>query len=271
MKKLRNKKKMSPNKKNIQKNKKNRSSKFADSELKTQNSSNKSASNSEIQELARKLNVKFNNLGLLETALTHRSYLNENRKVKEHNERLEFLGDAVLELIVTEYLFENCPNKAEGELTSFRSASVKTDTLAKLSRNLEYGQYLRMSRGEERTGGRDKDYLLANTFEAVLGSIYLDRGFKECEKFLKRVIFPEIDYIIKHRLDIDPKTQFQEEAQEHFKTTPTYKVIKESGPDHDKTFVVGVFIGKKELGKGTGPSKQKAEEEAATQALENIS
>lgn len=228
-------------------------------------------SGSSIQNLAKKLDIHFNDIGLLDTALTHRSYLNENKSIKEHNERLEFLGDAVLELIVTEYLFTNCPDKKEGELTSFRSAAVKTATLAKLSRELGYGKYLKMSKGEERTGGRDKDYLMANTFEAVLGAIYLDKGIKECEKFLKKVVFPEIEHIIENRLDIDPKTQFQEMAQTNFKQTPNYKVIKESGPDHDKTFIVGVYVGKKKLGEGTGLSKQKAEEAAAEKALEKIS
>lgn len=227
-------------------------------------------SGSKIKGLAEKLGIEFQDIGNLETALTHRSYLNENKNIEEHNERMEFLGDAVLELIVTEYLYENCPNKTEGDLTSFRSAAVKTDTLAKLSRNLGYGEYLRMSKGEERTGGRDKDFLLANTFEAVLGAIYLDKGMDECKKFLKRVVFPEIDHIIKHRLDIDPKTQFQEIAQENYKMTPNYRVLKETGPDHNKIFVVGVYIGRKKMGEGRGASKQKAEEEAATEALDNI-
>ncbi len=220
--------------------------------------------------LASKLKIKFNNLQLLDKALTHRSYLNENRKVKEHNERLEFLGDAVLELLVTQYLFDRCPNRAEGELTSFRSASVKTDTLADISRKLDFGKYLMMSRGEERTGGRDKDYLLANTFEAVLGAIYLDRGFDTCKKFLQKVLFPKVDIIIKNRLDIDPKTQLQEIVQEKYKETPSYKVTKQTGLDHEKLFIIGVYVGKKEYGKGKGPSKQKAEEEAAKEALKKL-
>ena len=223
-----------------------------------------------IADLEKNLNLTFKNKELLTTALTHRSFLNENREIKEHNERFEFLGDAVLELIVTQYLFDNCPNETEGVLTSFRSASVKTDTLAEISKKLDYGSYLRMSRGEERTGGREKDYLLANTFEAVLGALYLDQGFEICKKFLQKVLFPKIDTIIEQRLDIDPKTQFQEIAQEMYKETPSYKVVEEEGPDHEKSFTIGVFLGKKEMGKGTGASKQKAEEEAAQKALEKL-
>jgi ribonuclease-3 len=183
---------------------------------------------------------------------------------------LEFLGDAVLELLVTRYLFEKCPDRTEGDLTSFRSASVKTVTLAEVSRTLKFGNYLLMSKGEERTGGRDKDYLLANTFEAVLGAMYLDLGFATCNKFLKKVLFPKINIIINERLDIDPKTQFQEIAQQKFQKTPSYKVVKQIGPDHEKTFTMGVFIGKKKFGMGSGKSKQKAEEEAAQKALEKI-
>jgi len=224
----------------------------------------------EIQNLEKKLYTKFKTKELLITALTHRSYLNENRSIKEHNERLEFLGDAVLELLVTQYLYDHCPNRAEGELTSFRSASVKTDTLAEISRTLGLGEHLLMSKGEERTGGRDKDYLLANTFEAVLGAMYLDQGFTPCKSFLEKVLFPKVNIIIKERLDLDPKTQFQEKAQEFFKETPSYRVVHEKGPDHEKTFTMAVFIGKKEFGRGSGASKQKAEEEAAQKALESL-
>lgn len=223
-----------------------------------------------LNELEKSINFVFSNKQLLVTALTHRSFLNENRKVKEHNERLEFLGDAVLELLVTQYLFDNCPNETEGVLTSFRSASVKTDTLAEISRKMNFGKYLMMSRGEERTGGRDKDYLLANTFEAILGAMYLDKDIQSCRKFLEKVLFPKINVIIEERLDIDPKTQFQELAQEMYKETPSYRIVEEKGPDHEKTFTMGVFIGKKEFGRGTGASKQKAEEEAAQKALEKL-
>lgn len=213
-----------------------------------------------------------NEIKLYEEAFTHRSYINESkRKVGlSHNERLEFLGDAVLELIISEHLFKTYHDRPEGELTSFRAATVRTETLAKVSRKLGFGEYLQMSVGEENTGGRDKDYLLANTFEAVLGALYLDQGMAVCEEFVSTHLIPIISEIVKNRLDIDPKTKFQELAQERFKVTPTYKVIDERGPDHSKEFTMAVYINDKEMGKGVGLSKQKAEEQAANKALEEL-
>lgn len=222
------------------------------------------------KELAKKLGIKFNEISLLERALTHRSYLNENRSVENSNERLEFLGDAVLELIVSEYLYSRYPNREEGDLTSFRSAIVRTESLADASRELNYGKYLRMAKGEEESGGGEKDYILANTFEAVLGSIYIDQGFDKCKELVNRVLISKIDNIVKNRLDIDNKTKIQELAQAKFKLTPTYQVVEEHGPDHDKTFVVIVKIGDKTIGRGKGGSKQKAEEAAAEKGVEYI-
>lgn len=225
-----------------------------------------------LNNLSEKLGIKVNDLDLLRTALTHRSYINESQNADlEHNERFEFLGDAVLELIVSEYLFAQYPNRPEGELTSFRAATVKTESLAATSRELGLGEYLRMSKGEEATGGRDKDYLLANTFEAILGAIYTDNGYEECKTFVHRWLVPKIQEIVENRLDIDPKTKFQEVAQRLFKYTPEYRLEKEAGPDHEKTFTMSVYVGGRKFGTGSGASKQKAEENAANQGLKKIS
>lgn len=211
--------------------------------------------------------INIKNPNLFEMALTHRSYLNEHKDINEHNERMEFLGDAVLELIVSEYLYTTYPERAEGDLTSFRSALVKTESLANCSRELGYGNLLRLSKGEEDTGGRDKDYLLANTFEAVLGAMYLDSGYEVCKDFIHRVLIPKIEKIVEKRLDIDSKTKIQEISQSIYKVTPIYEVTQESGPDHDKTFTVVVKINDKVIGTGVGSSKQKAEENAATEGI----
>ena len=222
-------------------------------------------------ELETKLGVKFNDISLLEKAFTHRSYLNEHRvDGLENNERLEFLGDAVLELIISSDLYRNYPAKPEGELTNIRAAVVRTESLAEESRALGFGQYLKMSKGEEDSGGKDKDYLLANTFEAVLGAIYLDQGFDTCVTYLGKTLLHKVSNIIENNLFIDPKTQAQELIQSQFKVTPLYEVVKEEGPDHDKIFTVALIVNGKELGRGLGSSKQKAEEEAAKMAIETI-
>lgn len=221
--------------------------------------------------LETKLGVKFKDKALLEKAFTHRSYLNEHRENGlENNERLEFLGDAVLELIISSDLYRNYPGKPEGELTNIRAAVVRTESLAEESRNLGFGEYLRMSKGEEDSGGKDKDYLLANTFEAVLGAIYLDQGFDVCVSYLSKTLLHKVSNIIENNLFIDPKTQAQELIQAKFKVTPLYEVVQEDGPDHDKIFTVALIVNQKELGRGTGSSKQKAEEEAAKMAIETI-
>lgn len=217
------------------------------------------------------LNIECKNPKYFEEAFTHRSYINERKSdLLAHNERIEFLGDAVLELIVTEYLFNTYPQRPEGELTSFRAAIVKTDSLASEAKKLGFGKHLRMSKGEEATGGKEKDYLLANTFEALLGAIYLDQGYEIAKEFINSHLLYKVEEIVTDRLDIDSKTKFQEIAQELFKFTPIYTVISEEGPDHDKVFTMAVMVGNKEYGRGKGSSKQRAEEMAATEGLKAI-
>lgn len=222
-----------------------------------------------INEIEEKIGVKFKNHLLLETAFTHRSYLNENRgKNLGNNERLEFLGDAVLELIVSANLYHNYTDKAEGELTSIRAAIVRTESLAKETERLNLGMYLRMSKGEKDSGGEEKPYLLANLYEALLGAIYLDAGYEECLYFVKRTLFKKIKRIISQKLFIDPKTKVQEIMQRKHRITPTYEILKEEGPDHNKSFTVALFMGDRKVVEGEGASKQKAEENAATNAID---
>ncbi|MCK5461159.1 ribonuclease III [Candidatus Gracilibacteria bacterium] len=204
-------------------------------------------------------------------AFTHRSAVNESSTIAAQNERLEFLGDAVLELVVTEFLFQNFPDKPEGDMTNFRSALVKKETLAKVARNLEMGLLLSMSKGEERSGGREKDYLLANLLEAFIGAIYLSGGYKLTQKFVKNFILVELDEILEHSLYIDAKSEFQEVTQGDFGITPSYSVLDSFGKDHDKTFVLGAFLEKQKVGEGKGHSKKEAQIEAAENALKNIS
>lgn len=225
----------------------------------------------ELTAFANKIGIEFNDLDKFKTALTHRSYLNEiDDSDQRHNERLEFLGDAVLELIVSEYLFETYSDRPEGELTSFRAATVKTESLAAASREMGVGDHLMMSKGEESTGGRDKDYLLANAFEAILGSIYVDQGYQKCKEFVVRWLLHKIDNIVENRLDIDAKTKFQELAQSLFRSTPIYKVLNEEGPDHEKIFTMAVVVDGQVFGEGVGTSKQKAEEQAAAHAIQQL-
>ncbi len=216
------------------------------------------------------LGVTFKNDDLLKTAYTHRSYLNEHRRTSlEHNERMEFLGDAVLELVVTDYLYRNYTNP-EGELTAWRSALVKTESLAELAEKLELGQFLLMSRGEAKTGGRTRQALLANLVEATIGAIYLEKGYDEAKQFIEDNIVIKLDEIIKTGAYIDAKSQFQELSQESHGVTPSYKVLEESGPDHDKTFLMGVYLGDKEYGRGKGSSKQAAQQSAALDGLKKL-
>ena len=222
-----------------------------------------------IDKLLKKIKLNFNNTVLLEEALTHRSFINENNGTKNHNERLEFLGDAVLELVVTELLFNNYPDKPEGDLTSFRAALVRTESLAYEAKKINLGESIFMSYGEEATGGRKRQYILANTMEALIGAIYLDQGYKCTEDFIKKHIYYKIEDIIKNRLDIDSKSKLQEISQEELRITPTYILINEEGPDHNKIFTMGVKINETVLARGAGDSKQKAEQNAATKALEN--
>ncbi len=222
---------------------------------------------SKIEEI---LNIKFENRDLLKSAYTHRSYINEHRKAKlEHNERLEFLGDAVLELVVTDYLYRNYTNP-EGELTSWRSALVKTESLAELADKLNIGQFLLMSRGEAKTGGRTRQALLANLVEANIGAIYLDKGYDDAKVFIENNLITNLEEIIKSGAYIDAKSNFQELAQEKKGITPIYKVLNESGPDHDKIFNMGVYLGKTKYGEGSGNSKQNAQQAAALSGLDKL-
>ena len=207
---------------------------------------------------------------LLATALTHRSYLNEHKQIKEHNERLEFLGDAVLELAVSEFLYAKYPLKPEGELTAYRAALVRTTTLAEASLDLGLGQRLMLSKGEEASGGRDNPSLLANTFEAVIGALYLDKDFQAVVSFLEEALFPKIDKIIELKLFKDFKSSLQELVQADGHDSPIYEVVKENGPDHEKEFHVVVKVSGNIQGKGLGKSKQAAQQAAARSALEKM-
>jgi ribonuclease III len=220
-----------------------------------------------IEDLAKKIGVKFENLNLLQQALTHRSYLNEHRDYElDHNERLEFLGDAVLELVVTEYLYLNYPNP-EGELTSWRAALVNGETLAGISQKLGVEEFLLMSKGEKKDTGRARQYLLANAFEAITGAIYLDQGYEASKKFIMENVIVTLDDVLKSRSYMDPKSYFQEKSQEVEKVTPSYKLVKEWGPDHDKHFIVAVCLGDEKVAEGEGNSKQEAQREAAKNGL----
>jgi ribonuclease-3 len=181
---------------------------------------------------------------------------------------MEFLGDAVLELVTTEYLYETFKDTGEGQLTSFRSALVKGKHLAKVARELKLGEYLLLSHGEEKSGGHDKEYLLANTLEALIGAIYLDRGFAVSHKFISNFILTNLGEILRKGLHVDSKSHFQELAQDRLNITPIYNVLSQSGPDHNKVFEVGAFVGEELVGKGKGSSKQNAEQEAAKDALQ---
>jgi ribonuclease-3 len=221
-----------------------------------------------LSSLEKSIGIKFNNQDLLQQSLVHRSYLNENPDFHlKDNERLEFLGDAVLELVVTEYLYQNYPNP-EGELTNWRAALVNAKMLSEIADRLGMNNYLLLSRGEAKDTGRARHYILANTLEALIGAIYLDQGYEKISQFIKKEILKELSQIIKQKLYQDPKSRFQEEAQDRVGLTPVYEVIKEWGPDHAKQFIVGVYLNQKLVAKGQGVSKQEAQEKAAQAALE---
>ncbi len=220
------------------------------------------------QDLAvEKLGGKFNNPELLVTALTHRSYLNEHKKsVKEHNERLEFLGDAVLELVVTEFLYKTY-SEPEGILTNWRSALVRTESISAASERLGFNEYLRLSRGEKRGSERARQQILANCFEAIIGAIYLDQGYDAAAVFITKNILSTLEGILETGSWMDGKSRLQEIAQSVDGATPHYKVISEEGPDHDKIFTIVVMVNNVAKGQGTGPSKQIAQQRAAEAAL----
>ncbi len=223
----------------------------------------------EVADFAKRINLIFKDESLLKAAFIHRSYLNEHREVTlPHNERLEFLGDAVLELVVTDYLFTKYPGKDEGELTSYRAALVNAGTLSEVAAALGMNDYLLLSRGEARDTGRARQIILANTFESVVGAIYLDQGYDAAQKFIADYLFPKTAEIVAKNLWQDAKSFFQEKAQEKVNITPMYEVLKEFGPDHNKRFMVGLYLGEELVAEGEGHSKQEAEQDAAQKGLE---
>ena len=225
----------------------------------------------DFQKFAAKLNITFNDISLLKRACTHRSYLNENKGAGlEHNERLEFLGDAVLELVVTSYLYRKFPDRNEGDLTSYRSALVNTHSLSKVALYIKVDEYLLLSKGESKDTGRARSIIHADTIEAIIGAVYLDKGYDAAANFISSKLMEiiDIDEIVEKKLWLDAKSRFQEKAQEVTGLTPSYKTLKEIGPDHNKMFTLGVFIGDVQVALGTGLSKQEAEQKAAEKALE---
>ncbi|MBC8465209.1 MAG: ribonuclease III [Parcubacteria group bacterium] len=224
---------------------------------------------SNLTSFLKRARVATSDTQLIRQAFTHRSYLNEHPNLGYgHNERLEFLGDAVLELSVTDYLYRAYPEKAEGELTAYRAALVNTISISDAAKKLGMDECLQLSRGEARGTEKARQYILANTFEAVIGAIYLDQGYEAADQFINAHLIPTITDIIKKRLWQDAKSYFQERAQDKVNITPSYKVTKEIGPDHDKQFTVGVYLGEELVAKGNGRSKQDAEQEAAGNALD---
>lgn len=221
----------------------------------------------DFSKLETKINIKFQNQDFLQIALTHRSYLNENRSYElPHNERLEFLGDAVLELITTEYLYRKFENP-EGELTNLRSSLVNYRILAEIARGIGLEENILLSRGEAKDTGRARQVILANAIEALIGAIYLDQGMEASKRFIETFVLAKLPDIMREQTYLDPKSRLQEIIQECMAITPAYKVLSENGPDHAKTFIVGVYIDDRLVGEGTGPAKQDAEVEAAKDAL----
>lgn len=217
---------------------------------------------------AEKLGIEIRNESLFQESITHRSYLNEHRGYGlDHNERLEFLGDAVLELVVTDHLYRNYPNP-EGELTSFRAAVVNGEILAEIGGNLGLGDFLLMSRGEAKDTGRARMWLLANAMEAVIGALYLDQGYDAAKEFIEKNVISELPRVIEEGLHTDPKSRFQELSQEKTGITPSYRILREWGPDHDRHFTAGAFLGEHKVSEGEGASKQEAQRNAAASAIE---
>lgn len=221
----------------------------------------------QYSKLEKLIGVKFKNRELLKEALTHRSYLNEKPAAKiKHNERLEFLGDAVLELIVTEYLYAKYSQKPEGELTNLRAALVKAPTLFSAASEIGLNNYLLLSKGEAKDLGKAREYILANAYEALIGAIYLDGGYGAARSFIEKKLFSRLESIKKVGIK-DAKSLFQEKAQEIEEVTPVYKILEEWGPDHNKHFIAGVYLGDKLIAEGEGSSKQEAHQAAAELAL----
>ncbi len=223
-----------------------------------------------LQDFQDRLGLNFTDPSLLERAFIHRSYLNEHPKLGlEHNERLEFLGDAVLEIVVTDFLYRNFPNP-EGDLTNWRSALVKTESLAAVAEKLVISEHFRLSRGEAKGNARSHALISANAVEALIGALYLDQGYDAAKDFITTHIVSRLPEILESGSWMDPKSKFQELAQEQFGLTPGYRVIEESGPDHDKVFSIGAYVGDRLFGRGSGSSKQAAQQEAAAAALAKL-
>lgn len=223
----------------------------------------------ELSELEKNIGITFQNKDILQTAMVHRSYLNEHHNFRlDHNERLEFLGDAVLELIVTQYLYDTYDNP-EGELTNWRASLVNAQMLGEVAGEIHLNDFIQLSRGEAKdTNPKARMYILANACEALIGAVYLDQGWSGAKDFVERFLISKLPHILEHGLYLDPKSKFQEASQEKVSQTPTYKVIEETGPDHAKEFTVGVYLGEDLIAQGEGTSKQEAQVQAAAKALE---
>ncbi len=222
----------------------------------------------QFSDFEKKIKVVFKNKDLLKQAFTHRSFINENPATSlSHNERLEFLGDAVLELIVTDFLYRKYPNYTEGELTALRSALVNAMIISELAGDIGMNDYLLLSKGEAKDYGKARVYILANTYEALVGAMYLDQGYEVTNKFITKTLLPKTEEIVNKKLWRDAKSLVQEKAQEFVSLTPAYKVLQQSGPDHDKHFTVGIYFGGDLIAEGKGKSKQEAEQKAAEGAL----
>jgi ribonuclease-3 len=222
----------------------------------------------QFSDFEKKIKVNFKDKELLKQAFTHRSYLNEKPAASlSHNERLEFLGDAVLELIVTDFLYKKYPHYAEGELTALRSALVNAVIISEVAGSIGMNEYLLLSKGEAKDYGKARQYILANTFEAFVGAMYLDQGYDVVDKFVAKTLLPKTEEIVNKKLWRDAKSLVQEKAQEFVQVTPLYKVLHESGPDHDRYFTVGIYFGANLIAEGKGKSKQEAEQDAALAAL----
>ena len=223
----------------------------------------------DFSKLEKSLGINFKDKDLLTKAFCHRSYINENRSFKlGHNERLEFLGDAVLELVVTDYLYHHYPEEPEGRLTSWRSSLVNSKMLGEVADELGFNNFLLLSKGEQKENGKARLFILGDTFEAFLGSLFLDGGYEVCDEFVKKYLLVKLSDIIEEGSNIDSKSRFQEVAQDKTGVTPTYEVAKEWGPDHDKNFLISVFLNEEKIAEGEGTSKREAEEEAARLALD---
>lgn len=222
----------------------------------------------QFPDFEKKIKVSFKDKGLLKQSFTHRSYINENpSSVLSHNERLEFLGDAVLELVVTDFLYKKYPDYTEGKLTALRSALVNAVIISEVAGNMGMGNYLLLSKGEAKDFGKARQYILANTYEALIGAMYLDQGYDVVDKFVVKTLLPKTEEIVNKKLWRDAKSLAQEKAQEFVLVTPVYKVLSQSGPDHDRHFTVGIYFGKDLIAEGKGQSKQEAEQNAALNAL----